>query len=348
MSTSKEEITKMIKGDEPHVVILGAGASRATCPKGDKNGKKLPLMKDLASCLEIESMLKKWGINPQQNFEDIFSDLYEKDELEKLQKLEKHVYDYMAELKLPEEPTVYDHLLLSLRDKDCIASFNWDPLLLQSYHRNSGKGIELPRLVFLHGNVLAGFCKEHGRINYMGKICEQCKKPLENVKLIYPIKKKNYSENEPVKIWWEILNTHLDRAFKLTIFGYGGPKSDSEAIDTISKHWSTSRFFDDTEFVTNQNEKETYDHWKQFFSSDHLNFFKNFYDTDIANYPRRTFENAWENGAEVHFTEQNPIPKDLDFEDLWEWYSQFTSAEKEYRDKNSFGQKPGWYPDDKS
>ncbi|MBA7568543.1 hypothetical protein ES708_10272 [subsurface metagenome] len=32
---------------KPHIVILGADASRAVCPNGDKNGKILQLMNDL-------------------------------------------------------------------------------------------------------------------------------------------------------------------------------------------------------------------------------------------------------------------------------------------------------------
>ena len=37
--------------NSPHVVILGAGASRASFPDGDKNGIELPLMCDLAQKL---------------------------------------------------------------------------------------------------------------------------------------------------------------------------------------------------------------------------------------------------------------------------------------------------------
>ena len=32
--------------ERPHLVVLGAGASRAAFPDGDKNGKRLPLMAD--------------------------------------------------------------------------------------------------------------------------------------------------------------------------------------------------------------------------------------------------------------------------------------------------------------
>ena len=38
-----EELIKDIRAGKPHVVILGAGASAAAFPNGDKNGNKLPL-----------------------------------------------------------------------------------------------------------------------------------------------------------------------------------------------------------------------------------------------------------------------------------------------------------------
>jgi hypothetical protein len=56
----------------PHVVLLGAGASRATCLAGDKNGKVLPLMLDFTKVLGLGPMLSGWGLDPNQNFEDIF------------------------------------------------------------------------------------------------------------------------------------------------------------------------------------------------------------------------------------------------------------------------------------
>jgi hypothetical protein len=39
-------------------------------------------------------------------------------------------------LKLPEEATIYDYLVLSLRSPDIIATFNWDPFLYQAFERN--------------------------------------------------------------------------------------------------------------------------------------------------------------------------------------------------------------------
>jgi hypothetical protein len=45
------------------------------------------------------------------------------------------VREYFAQLELPVEPTIYDALLLSLRDKDAVFTFNWDPFLFQAHLR---------------------------------------------------------------------------------------------------------------------------------------------------------------------------------------------------------------------
>ena len=341
---SKKELANSIQSDKPHIILLGAGASRAVCPSGDKNGKKLPLMRDFVDCLELKPKLKEWDIDPNKNFEDIFSSLHEKEEFEKTKELEYYIWKYFEKLRLPNKPTIYDHLVLSLRDKDFIASFNWDPLLLHAYSRNSNKGVELPRLAFLHGNVKQGYCEEHKRINYLGVKCEQCQKPLKRSTLLYPIKKKNYLENEVIKTQWDRLSTHLDQAFILTIFGYSGPKTDEEAINIIKIHWKKQRFLDDTHFITNQSEDETYEHWKPFVNSHHFETNDNFYKSNLANYPRRTFENSWENNANARFTEENPIPTELNFPELWKWFGQFASAEKEYRNNNPLPPPPKWYP----
>jgi hypothetical protein len=44
------------------------------------------------------------------------------------EELEKVIWDYMCDFVLPDEPTVYDYLVMSLTSKDLIATFNWDPI----------------------------------------------------------------------------------------------------------------------------------------------------------------------------------------------------------------------------
>ena len=42
----------------PHVVILGAGASRAATPQGDRKGQTLPVMNDLVQTVGIGKLLE--------------------------------------------------------------------------------------------------------------------------------------------------------------------------------------------------------------------------------------------------------------------------------------------------
>ncbi|MEA3296456.1 MAG: hypothetical protein U9R56_01160 [candidate division Zixibacteria bacterium] len=62
--------------ERPHVVILGAGASLASFPDGDKNGLRLPLMNDLVTVCGLSEVLEKHGIGAEVgNFEELYSDL---------------------------------------------------------------------------------------------------------------------------------------------------------------------------------------------------------------------------------------------------------------------------------
>ncbi|MHA1748548.1 MAG: hypothetical protein ACTSXN_02865 [Promethearchaeota archaeon] len=45
---------------------------------------------------------------------------------------------------MTESPTIYDYLILSLRKKDVIATFNWDPLLVQAAWKN--RNFDLPNI----------------------------------------------------------------------------------------------------------------------------------------------------------------------------------------------------------
>src|SRR5271167_2125724 len=59
-----------------HVVILGAGASLAAFPDGDRNGRKLPVMRNFVEVVGLASLLSANGINPPyDDFEGIYSDI---------------------------------------------------------------------------------------------------------------------------------------------------------------------------------------------------------------------------------------------------------------------------------
>jgi len=102
------------KENRRHVVILGAGASFAAMPNGDKNGKRLPVMNNLIRIVGLEELVNKATCESDStNFEEEYSELYEKGEhSELLLEIENKVHSYFNSLELPDNPTIYDYLVL--------------------------------------------------------------------------------------------------------------------------------------------------------------------------------------------------------------------------------------------
>ncbi len=61
------EIIENPRDIKPHVVLLGAGASRAAFPTGDVSGKRLPVMDDLVQTIGIAPLFEKFKIAPSGN-----------------------------------------------------------------------------------------------------------------------------------------------------------------------------------------------------------------------------------------------------------------------------------------
>ena len=105
----------------PHVVLLGAGASRAAFPNGDRAGRLLPLMDDVLEVLDLRSVFEGVGPIEDTNFESVYSKLAEDPRYEKIRgEVERRVADYFSSLELPDEATIYDTLLLSRKP-----NFEW-------------------------------------------------------------------------------------------------------------------------------------------------------------------------------------------------------------------------------
>lgn len=153
---SEQEIDE-IENNRPHVVILGAGATMAAIPNGDRYGKPCSVMRGFIKNLHLESILASVKLKTEsENIEDIYSELFARgDECKAVrQELEDAIYDYFSDLELPDQLNIYDLILLSLTKKDCIATFNWDPFLIQAYNRVNKITDNLPQFAFLHSIVL--------------------------------------------------------------------------------------------------------------------------------------------------------------------------------------------------
>lgn len=277
----------------PHVVILGAGASLAACPKGDKYGRRLPLMNSLVPTLGLVNILK--GHEPLFNdFENLYTKLSEDRRYESQRaEVEKRTYDYFYNMQIPDAPTLYDYLILSLRKKDVIATFNWDPLLMQAWRRHTEFLPDLPMILFLHGNVATGTCKKCGDNGYMyAHQCGGCGHYLDPVRLLYPISNKEYDSDPFIKRQWSSLYKYLEGSYYVTIFGYSGPKTDVEArkLMLTAIKANRSKVFTELDIIDKAPKQQVEENWREFFYSHHYGIDRYLKKNHLLYHPRRSCE----------------------------------------------------------
>ena len=310
----------------PHVVILGAGASCAAIPSGDKNGKRISAMNGFIDSLGLSEVLSGIKVHTDSNnLEDIYMELDERSLCEvdcanAKDELERRIYNYMSEYTIPDDPTVYDFLLLSLTSKDLVATFNWDPLLIQSYCRVMKYTNNLPELAFLHGNVAVGFCEEDNIMGNVGRICK-CGKSLHPIKLLYPVKKKDYTGEVAIAKSWKTLQNALEKAYIVTVFGYSAPKSDVEAIPMLKKAWGDveKRNLEEIEIIDIRPEDEVVESWQEFIHTHHYSCHSSLFDASLGKLPRRTCEATFDRLMNCTFLDGNKgFNSEMSFGDIQE------------------------------
>jgi type III secretion system FlhB-like substrate exporter len=342
-----EEGINQVYGGGAHVVILGAGASIASTIKNpEKSNKKLPSMDNLIDVVGLTDLVQRI---PEElydnNFETLYSNLYFNDSNSQIIKeIELRVNRYFKNMLLPDEPTIYDYLVLSLRNKDLIATFNWDPFLFQAWNRNAEFVENLPNLCFLHGNVAIGYSAEdklRGPSGMQARIDGGVFRPT---KLLYPVAQKNYTSDEFIKNEWERVKYYLGKDYitkRVTIFGYGAPDSDVEAIKLLNEAWGTSddRSMEQFEIINVLPPDELRKKWSGFIHTHHYEITDNYFGSSLAYNPRRTFESYFSHNMprtiKEAFRNSNPIPKDFKtMTELWEWHKPLIEAEERKEEEN--------------
>ncbi|WP_343785326.1 hypothetical protein [Wandonia haliotis] len=314
----------------PHLVLLGAGASLASFPNGDKNGKELPLMRNLVQKLDLYGIIPDKFENVIDNFESLYSKIASDKSLTSIKNIiDRKVYEYFYYLEIPEKPTLYDYLILSLRKKDLIATFNWDPLLLKTMRRHSQIN-SLPDVVFLHGNVAVGICSKCKIKGYKyNKICHHCHKPFDEMQLLYPVENKDYSSDKAINDEWKILRDYFEISLMVTIFGYSAPVSDIDAkklmLDASFKN--KSREFYELEIIDVKPEEEVEETWDDFIYSHHYSIHNSLKETYLWYHPRRTTDAFFDAYLMNSPWDDNPFPEFNDVYEMHQWIEPLLKGE---------------------
>ena len=310
----------------PHVEILGAGASMAALPHRDKNRKPITCMDNFFENLGMKDLIANLPLKTQsKNLEDIYSEVEERSKSESLflkakEEIENCVFDYFNFFTIPDEPTIYDFLLLSLREKDLIVSFNWDPILIQAGNRLIEKGLilnnRLPKTVFLHGNVGVIYDPNKKAVSmhsrYDSNLGEKCP-------LLFPVAQKDYTNNVVIKDSWTMVKEYLKRAYILTIFGYSAPNTDIEAVETLKEAWNFygKKLIEEIEIIDILDKKELEIKWHNFSEETHLHCVKDFFESMCGKYPRRTTEQLFDvTMLSIWGTDNRGFKRGMSFDDI--------------------------------
>ena len=315
---TKDELVSLKQQiDLPHVVILGAGASLAACPNGDALGKQLPLMNNLVQVLGLETALAGAGLDVTKGFEALYSQLYAADpNSDLIRQIECQVEEYFSQmfLPVPSTPTLYDRLLLSLRPKDAIFTFNWDPFLFDAFRRLHSM-THLPYIFHLHGNVRLAFCLTCRKAMRRAAACGLCGGDLTPTRLLYPVEQKNYTADPFISTQWDRARDFLGHAFLLTIFGYSAPVTDKEAVAILKSAWrgdGQEKIVNWVEIIDIRDPNELHSQWSSFAFSHHYSIYRSLSESLLARYPRRSCEAWYYSGFDGKLVEEIP------WADSWE------------------------------
>ncbi|MBL8300274.1 MAG: hypothetical protein JNN30_18210 [Rhodanobacteraceae bacterium] len=311
----------------PHVVLLGAGASRAAFPNGDAGGHRLPVMNDFVTVLGLSDLLR--DVPQGANFEDTYSLLRTDPQYTSVaDELEQRIYEYFTELSLPDTATLYDRLVLSMRGTDAIFTFNWDPFLFDAYLRNRDVAT-LPEIFFLHGNVRIGSCLDHGRWGHYAGLCPDCGKPYTSVPLLYPIGKKDYSSSGYIAGSWDNARAWFKGAFTMTVFGYGAPQSDADAVELLRSSWleKNEREMEHVHIIDLADDDVLHERWAPFTPTLHLHTYRHFSESHLARWPRRSCESIFYPMRDATPCLDFPLPETESLDELQDFVRKIATHE---------------------
>lgn len=195
----------------------------------------------------------------------------------------------------------------------------------------------MPLAVYLHGSAAVGHCAEHTPISIgtRGKACQRCGRDYKPSRLLYPVTHKNYTTDPFVEGAWAQVKASLKQAFAFTIFGYSAPETDVDAVSLLRDGWggNEKRQLEEIELVNVTPEDQLLKSWEAFIHTHHYQYTNSFYETMIAQAPRRSCEAYWEQHMECVFLRSNQLPTDADWPELLAWFAPLIQRENKPSDQ---------------
>jgi len=160
-------------------------------------------------------------------------------------------------------------------------------------------------------------------------MCSKCRRPLGRSKLLYPIGKKDYNIDPFIKSSWDGVKSCLKSAYMFTIFGYGAPSSDVEAVGLLSEAWGDKyqRSMEEIELIDQIDEDAICERWKKFIHTHHYGYHNDFYSSMIAKCSRRSANASFGANYNCIAWKEHPIPKDASWNKLNEWLKPYVEVE---------------------
>jgi len=263
-------------------------------------------MTDFVDIVGIRGIIEKSDEDADANFEVSYSRIHRAAKSTILQELDQVTRNYFSRLELPDYPTLYDYLVLSLRPKDLIITFNWDPLLVQAYKRWRNLGPVLPSVVFLHGNVDLGV-NEADRVCAFLSDAHALGRHLKPTRLLYPVEQKDYNSDIFVADQWRMATDFLSEAYYVTVIGYSAPTTDVEARSLLLKAWrdNPTRELAEIDIIDIRDAAAVEASWTDFIVRSHGGAYANFSHSNLTRHPRRSCE-----AFAFATLQQSPWPED--------------------------------------
>lgn len=193
----------------------------------------------------------------------------------------------------------------------------------------------LPLPIFLHGNTGISVCQTHEPIivGVHGETCSHCGAMYEKSPLLYPITKKDYTNDLFIQKGWSVLKRVLSKAYIFTIFGYSAPLSDVAAINLLQEGWGRShdRNLAEIEIIDIVGSERLVNKWDSFIHSHHRRTMKSFYDSLIYKYCRRSCDAFWDSQMDLNPREENSILIGASWDELDKWLKPYIEVENNAR-----------------